>query len=78
VIRTETGRSRNRSSISGRRNTVQLVPEVLYLALRRPRQEADHLPLSIAEIKNQWSLGLYGVHRDNFTVTLIYVTQAGP
>jgi hypothetical protein len=49
------------------------VPEVLYSGVNWSIPEADHSPLSSADVKNEWrytstsSIRFYGVHRDNFS-----------
>jgi hypothetical protein len=63
---------------------IQWVPGALSLGVKRPGREADHSPLSSAEVKNAWSytstppISLHGAvlslkkkHRDNFTFTYI-------
>jgi hypothetical protein len=61
---------------------IQWVPGALSLEVKRPGREADHSPLSSAEVKNAWSYNStpwYVImvwclvkHRDNFTFTFIW------
>jgi hypothetical protein len=60
---------------------IQWVPGALFLAVKRPESEADHLPPSTAKVKNSWSYSLlpnmpswHGAqlkHRDKFTFTFM-------
>jgi hypothetical protein len=60
---------------------IQWLPEAVFLKVKWPGREADHSPLSSAEVKNAWSytstppIRLYGVvlslkkYRNNFAFT---------
>jgi hypothetical protein len=63
---------------------IQWVQGALPLGVKRPEREADHLPPSSAEVKNEWSytstplIRFYGSatkHRDNFNFTF-YVCRS--
>jgi len=50
------------------------VQGTISLGVMQPWYEADHLALSMAEVKHEWSctpvpMSFYGAHSDNFTFT---------
>jgi hypothetical protein len=45
----------SRPALGPTQPTIQWVPGILSLGVKRPGREADHSPPSSAEIKNEWS-----------------------
>jgi hypothetical protein len=58
---------------------IQWVPGALFLAVKRPRLEADHSPPSSAEVKNAWSytstppISLHGVVLSNTSTYTLFI-----
>jgi hypothetical protein len=75
----------SRTALGPTQPPLQWVPGALYLGVKRPVREADHSPLSSAEVKNAWrytstppyffTAWCLVKNRDNFTFTYIGVRK---